>query len=1449
MTEQFINPITLSFRLLEGYRNLLRQTLEEHDLSDQDIQSIMATIQVDRGLFFSLNQKYKEAATSFPQFCRQLGLADSLHKSFPGIKRLFVHQEKAIRSILAEEATIISTGTGSGKTETFLIPIIDHCLKSSQSGVKALIIYPMNALANDQLRRLGDALRDTSISFGVFVGSTPNEHTGDDSERLAPGHLITRSEIRAELPDILITNYVMLDWMLTRPVDYAIFSSSADSLGYIVLDEIHTYRGNKATHLKYLLARLKSVLKTKPIQIGTSATLRRGDSQEGYLKAETQAEVDLFIKPLLDVDQYRLIEPEYAPLIDIQADPIPESMFAAQDDLDWSMSPEREQGLKLLGLLTGQRYGIMDLADDPGQSRPFRDLSQNEFIYKIQKLLCEQSSQNFNDLVNLLSSLTPLDQDLHQPEQIVKAYLNGVSFLNHMSKDDAVLDYRIHLFMRNISGYLKMCIKCRRYHSGAQNICQECGFPLFLVYRKDIRKCIGKVTGNRLKWELFPESDDRKNTYYVLVEIHDSPPPNSLSFDHEAQITPDELILNYDPYGRLRLTLLSGVTDKDVFQQGIQLLDSKSDYEYLYQLVKALLTTLPPSDKKVLGFVDNREKSSQYGMVLRHEFAHDFFLGFVKLHYPKERGLNLKDTLEYLLDQIPPEDELSELEKSLFPEFSLWYINWVKTWQSDEISIHEDEYLALKDPDRFTPGECELLEIFVRERAIQIAYHTPKPAKYIRFHTFFASLHKGIHLRAEDSSMMQAWPSISLGKDGYKYQAFIKAHEEGSSEPIPTMVNSLVERGVLIQGETEDLKIHYYLNPENVVLVLPQSEFENYYELKQALLLTAGVHSSEIKDQERKEVEARFQTGELNFVMATPTLEMGIDIGALQSVIMAGVPPLPSNYAQRAGRAGRKRGNHFALILTFCFEHDNHDSYYFQFPRQMIDGVISPPAFDPKNSEVIAKHFNAYLLSGNELNHSTLTCLCYSDRNLLNKKAAEAARIFGFRVEDTEKMVDAFLDQLKKIIDVPARGSYQAACYANGFFPDYSFRRDQVYAIPEEKSEEINQESFQRGSSIEEIAISEREPEQACRKFIPGETLFMGGDVYSITPNGKYHEFILPTKQKVRSYEFIEAEKKQGFVERNKSRSRYSVTQYFDNSISYRTLGGILGLAYHSNCELFFINQGKKKTDEVEEFSEGSAKFCIGYKLERQALILRLDRAICAQEIYPLSLVSAIDRSIKDHYGLDEGEIKILIDARPIKPSSEDGQFEYIILYDAAGNGNIPLQPMDREFEKILTKAYERLTTCTGSKHQGCENGCYACLKSYNLHYFAHLVDKPTAIMFTGYLIGKNPFLPSIKSPEIQPTSFDLVLQVTISGPEIIVRSKQEYRHPIETSQNKAIFELLTRIIQAEFDETMTSLLIRAKQDYLVNAINQGNVNEDKDDFARLQFNLLRFKNIKAEKG
>lgn len=163
------------------------------------------------------------------------------------------------------QPTLVTTGTGSGKTEAFLYPILDHVRRARLEGVagtKALILYPMNALANDQAGRLAGLLAGhpelASITAALYTGEKSRPRT----TVTADGLITDRGVIRDTAPDILLTNYKMLDQLLLRHEDQSLWWQSATSLRYLVLDEFHTYDGAQGTDVAMLLRRLGLALKS-----------------------------------------------------------------------------------------------------------------------------------------------------------------------------------------------------------------------------------------------------------------------------------------------------------------------------------------------------------------------------------------------------------------------------------------------------------------------------------------------------------------------------------------------------------------------------------------------------------------------------------------------------------------------------------------------------------------------------------------------------------------------------------------------------------------------------------------------------------------------------------------------------------------------------------------------------------------------------------------------------------------------------------------------------------------------------------------------------------------------------------------------------------------------------------------------------------------------------------
>ena len=182
--------------------------------------------------------------------------------------RLYRHQAEAVKLAAAGESYVLTTGTGSGKSLAYIIPIVDRILRrGSSKGVQAVIVYPMNALANSQCLEL-----EKFLKFGFPEGKAPvtfARYTGQEKEE-------RRIEIQENPPDIILTNYVMLELILTRPDDAPLVRAARD-LQFLVLDELHTYRGRQGADVAMLVRRAREAFRAENLQcIGTSATMASG---------------------------------------------------------------------------------------------------------------------------------------------------------------------------------------------------------------------------------------------------------------------------------------------------------------------------------------------------------------------------------------------------------------------------------------------------------------------------------------------------------------------------------------------------------------------------------------------------------------------------------------------------------------------------------------------------------------------------------------------------------------------------------------------------------------------------------------------------------------------------------------------------------------------------------------------------------------------------------------------------------------------------------------------------------------------------------------------------------------------------------------------------------------------------------------------------------------------
>jgi ATP-dependent helicase YprA (DUF1998 family) len=199
--------------------------------------------------------------------------------------RLYRHQEEAIRKAVSGESYVLTTGTGSGKSLCFFIPIVDHVLKNKpeEGRVRAIIVYPMNALINSQLegfQKLLANLPDCPVKVARYTGQED---------------LNTREKLQKDPPHILLTNYVMLELMLARRQEQVFVDGNQARIKFLVFDELHTYTGRQGADVALLIRRLAERAGSRDlILVGTSATLATEGDRFSRKKAVAEVASNFF---------------------------------------------------------------------------------------------------------------------------------------------------------------------------------------------------------------------------------------------------------------------------------------------------------------------------------------------------------------------------------------------------------------------------------------------------------------------------------------------------------------------------------------------------------------------------------------------------------------------------------------------------------------------------------------------------------------------------------------------------------------------------------------------------------------------------------------------------------------------------------------------------------------------------------------------------------------------------------------------------------------------------------------------------------------------------------------------------------------------------------------------------------------------------------------------------
>ena len=1007
---------------------------------------------------------------------------DSIKPLLPVDRPLYKHQEKAIRAIVNGENIVISTGTGSGKTNCFLIPVLNELLREKEAGtlgpgIRALFIYPMNALANDQLKNIRKILMDyPDITFGVYNGGT--EYEEEDATRVyesmfatepierlrhpLENELLSRDQMKETPPNILFTNYAMLEHLLFRPNDDILFSRA--DFHFVVLDEAHVYSGATGIETAILLNRLRAriVAKGKTQFILTSATLGRDES--------SNSDIVTFAKNLCGVSFkeeciIRGERQEYVP---------------AQNTIDYSYSIIHE--------LANEENDVQRTLDKYGIHHDSQN--ESEMIYDF----VNASSQYHKLRKGLKGKVTPLQKVFDLLDAKEDECIDFLSLCSKAKKaGKSLIDVRYHFFIRSLEGCFITLSPTKKLLLNRQKaidnytffeiaICNDCGNLALVGKIKDgflvqankpdenieyfyfdsqnnhtIEDEDEEESGDEEKYYLCPhcgaiiEKDRIKNKpcdcnqeeYIVVVKTKktksDSAPKchnchrgkyNRFYLGNDAAtsvlatalyeelpelyfektITPkttSNLFLRAMSSGkkelrsRCRQFLVFSDSRQEAAKFACYLGKSYEEFlrrrgichivkEHRYMIVNKTITVSGFVDKLTSYFTNKRSFAQSYAdysdltiqsnrnawVAMLNELARAnsstslTALGVLHFEYIGNEPL-----IEPLASQYHVDDSTAKALLDLLA-FEVVKAGAICADNDTDINDNDREYIF------YTPSQKFITKLQSPDRKIStITNWMPRTKNgnpddfYMSNRLYFVIKALGVSPR-EAATLLNDYFDYLIDSNNNPYHMVDKNHDG-------TYVMPAKNFRVVIPGckETEwyrcpkcgrvspfhlkhkcsTVNCESPVKPVDPVSLRTNNHFANLYFSESMSPLFIKEHTAQLSKHESAEYQEQFIKKEINALSCSTTFEMGVDVGDLETVFLRDVPPLPSNYAQRAGRAGRSI-NAAAFCLTFA-KLSSHDLSFFKSPEQMINGEIVPPLFKVDNEKIVKRHVYDVALS------------------------------------------------------------------------------------------------------------------------------------------------------------------------------------------------------------------------------------------------------------------------------------------------------------------------------------------------------------------------------------------------------------------------------------------------------------------------------------------------------
>lgn len=1009
---------------------------------------------------------------------------------------LYKHQMEALAKGQERQSYVVTTGTGSGKSLSFFIPIIDRILKAKQSDGKArtraIVIYPMNALANSQLEELDKFLYGYAPELRPF---TVKRYTGQESKA-------ERSAIADDPPDILLTNFMMLEYILTRfdEVDRRVVEH-CEGLEFLVLDELHTYRGRQGADVALLVRRLRERLKAEQLVcIGTSATMSSTGSQADRNRVVADVASKLFGTQISEHDVIgETLERVTNPLKDVNAirTELPAAITRKQDiwaDFDAFRNDP-------LSIWVELNLGIELPADEPPRrARPM-------MLEEASRRLAEDAGCQSEAARTALQRFLVAAHDVRTPQGRPPFAFKLHQFISGPGKVLTTLEAR---------GKRHVTLDAQRFAPGRQkedvllyptHFCRDCGQEYLPVWHAEQPVSFssreiddiaaeddasygflcplvpGQQYGGLL--EDLPETwIDLSRSQPKIKPAYKNAVPYMVTVDAKGQ-TGSGAEFWFIP-GKFRFCLNCGTTHEAHGKDANRLssLSGEGRSSATTMIALAALQQLfalsepgpgQPDPRKLLGFTDNRQDAALQaghfndfiflltlragligalqgsgGQLDEEHLAESVFkaLGF--------QGVDEATLVEYL--RTPKLMGLARQEAQRTLRFIIAYRllrDLRRGWRFNNPNLDQLGLLQIRyrDLDAFCADASifaanstltkltavqrkvlfELLfDALRRHLCLESRYLDPVEQDKARTsaHTYlnerwaFApdeKLDTGRYLILGKRPEYKGKPRTDLVTGGPRSrllrQIKTAAFWRNSACASEVVQWKDVEWANLIEVLLESAKDYGYVQRQPIDAQLagwrlnaaalgwcliadqPQTDSNRINQYFRTLYLgiadllrqpshplfdfEAQEHTAQVDAPRRQLLEQRFRYTEkdrqdwaqnpaheaplerLPVMFCSPTMELGVDISALNTVYLRNVPPTPANYAQRSGRAGRSGQQ--ALVITYCAALSPHDQWFFHNAEQMVHGVVRAPTLDLSNRDLIDSHLQAVWLASTQV--------------------------------------------------------------------------------------------------------------------------------------------------------------------------------------------------------------------------------------------------------------------------------------------------------------------------------------------------------------------------------------------------------------------------------------------------------------------------------------------------